>query len=115
MSRMSIHRAVVQHPSDDSIALPVAGDRQPTLTRCGVADYVFVIVTVAIMLGQNALMASLAPFPSEHSNVTQPQPPLVIVSGHTPRPGPSHDGPGRPSAGKVTSAALPWGSTGRPG
>ena len=112
MGRMPIDRAIVPRPSDDSIAPPIAGDHQPTLTRCGVADHLLVVATVAIMLGLSALMASLAPFASDRGDVVLPRPTMVIDRGHAPRLAPSRDGPVWPPVGEVTPAALLRGSTG---
>jgi hypothetical protein len=105
-------RAMVRRPSDDSIAPPIAGDHQTTLSRGGVVDYLLVVTTVAIMLGLGALMVSLAPAASDRSDVLRPWTPVGIERSDALLSGPSGDEPVRSPADGVTPAALQPASTG---
>jgi len=113
MDRMAIHRAVVRHLSDASIAPPIASAYRPTLTGCGVADFLLVVTTVAIMLGLGALMVSPAPPASDRGDVALPRPPMAIDRamaidrGDAPRPA--------LSGAQDTSTGFRRGRTGRLG
>ena len=112
MGCMPIHRAIVWRPSAASIAPLIAGDPQRIATRCGVAENLLVVASVAVMLGLGALMASLAPFVSDCRDVVLPWPPMVVDRGHVPCLAPFRAGPVSPPAGEITPAALTRGSTG---
>jgi hypothetical protein len=71
-----------------------------------VVDYLLVVTTVAIMLGLGALMASLAPAASDHSDVPRPWPPMGIDRSDALLSDPSGDETVRSPAGGDTPAAL---------